>query len=70
MKDALHDWVDTVDERMLRMMYAMMQADQDQAAPLPEAHQRILDERLAEYERNPQAGSSWQEVRASVEAKL
>jgi len=30
----------------------------------------LLDARLAEYEKNPQAGSSWEEVEARLRQKL
>lgn len=35
--------------------------------PVSQAHRQILDERLAEVERNPGAGSTWDEVRARLE---
>jgi len=31
---------------------------------------KLLDEALADYEKNPDAGSSWQEVKARIQAKL
>lgn len=31
--------------------------------PMPESHQRALDASLADYERNPEDGRSWDEVR-------
>ena len=31
--------------------------------PLPESHQRALDEALADYRRDPDEGRSWVEVR-------
>lgn len=31
--------------------------------PMPESHQRALDVSLADYERNPEDGCSWDEVR-------
>ena len=68
-KNALHEWIDTADDRMLHAVYAMVQADQLRR-PLPEAHQRILDERLKAHAEHPEEGSSWQEVRARIESKL
>jgi hypothetical protein len=36
---------------------------------LSEADKVALDEGLAEYERSPDAGSSWEEVKARIQAK-
>ena len=38
--------------------------------PLTEAQAAELDRRLADFERDPQAGASWQEVRARIEQRL
>jgi len=38
--------------------------------PVPEAHKRVVDERLAEIEANPSAGDSWEDVRARLERDL
>ena len=37
---------------------------------LNEAEKRMLDARLAEYEKNPNEGSSWEEVEARIRAQL
>jgi len=37
------------------------------AIPLPEEHRAELDRRLAELEAAPDAGRSWEEVRARLE---
>lgn len=38
--------------------------------PVPDWHLQLLDERLAEYEADPEAGSSWEEVREDISRKL
>jgi putative addiction module component (TIGR02574 family) len=38
--------------------------------PLTEAQAAEFDRRLADFERDPQAGASWQEARARVEQRL
>jgi putative addiction module component (TIGR02574 family) len=38
--------------------------------PLTAAQTSELDRRLADLERDPQAGASWQEVRARIEQRL
>jgi len=37
------------------------------AVPLPESHRAELDRRLKDLEDDPDAGSSWEEVRARLE---
>jgi len=37
---------------------------------LSEEDKRALDEAIAEYEKNPDAGSPWEEVEARIRAKL
>ena len=37
---------------------------------LSDADKVVLDAALAEYKKNPDAGSSWQEVEARIRAKL
>ena len=38
--------------------------------PLTDAEKALLDARLAAYERDPSAGSSWAEVEARIRARL
>jgi len=38
--------------------------------PLSDEEKALLEARLAEYEKNPDAGSSWEEVEARLRARL
>jgi putative addiction module component (TIGR02574 family) len=38
--------------------------------PLTEAEKALLDARLAAYEKDPNVGSSWEEVEARIRARL
>jgi len=40
--------------------------EEEDAAPLTEAQREDLQRRIAEYEANPRAGSSWEEVKARL----
>jgi putative addiction module component (TIGR02574 family) len=42
-------------------------ADEASAMPLTEAQKQDLQRRLAAYEANPKAGSSWEEVKARLQ---
>ncbi|MCL4791570.1 MAG: addiction module protein [Gammaproteobacteria bacterium] len=45
-------------------------ADSPECVPVPSEHRRILDERLAEFRANPQAGRPWTEVREQLLARI
>ena len=38
--------------------------------PLTEAEKSLLEVRLAAYEREPEAGSSWEEVEARIQSRI
>jgi putative addiction module component (TIGR02574 family) len=44
-------------------------ADQETDIPLTDAQRQDLERRLANYEANPKAGSSWQEVKARLQQR-
>lgn len=44
--------------------------DLEAAAPLSAEEQRLLDERVAAYRRNPAAGISWQVAEADIRKDL
>lgn len=39
------------------------------ALPIPEAHRAELDRRLADWKADPDAGTSWEEVRGRLERR-
>ena len=42
----------------------------DESEPLTSAEKVLLNARLAAYEKDPEVGSSWEEVEARIRAKL
>jgi putative addiction module component (TIGR02574 family) len=42
----------------------------DAAEPLTDAEKALLDARLAAYEKDPEAGTSWEEPEARIRARL
>jgi len=45
-------------------------AESAEHVPVPDWHQRILQERLEAYRANPTVGRSWEEARRDIELKL
>ena len=45
-------------------------AQSGEELPLPESHKKVLDERLAAYEADPDQGKPWEEVREQILRKL
>jgi hypothetical protein len=60
------------ERREVRLKLAALDGEEWLAAddPLLDAEKALLDARLAAYEKDPDAGSSWEEVEARVRAKL
>jgi len=45
-------------------------ASKDKEFELTDDLKKLLDERLAEHEKNPKAGSTWDEVKARIKNRL
>jgi putative addiction module component (TIGR02574 family) len=45
-------------------------AAKPEEVPMPAWHLRVLEERMAEYEADPQEGSPWEEVRDEILREL
>ncbi len=56
----------------IRLRLAELDGDSwlDDKEPLTNAEKAILEARLAAYEKDPEAGSSWAEVEARIRARL
>ena len=63
----------TTEERNeIRLRLAELDCDLwfDDEEPLTDAEKAVLEARLAAYEKDPDAGSSWAEVEARIRARL
>jgi putative addiction module component (TIGR02574 family) len=70
-RELLHEYINNADERLINLMYAMVQADMNEDDyELNATHKKILDERIAAHEANPASGSSWNEVKARIKRQL
>ena len=65
--ELLHEYINKADERLINLMYAMVQADmKEDDYELSITHKKILDERLSAHEANPLSGSSWLEAKTPI----
>jgi len=70
-REELREYIDKADDRFIHLLYGMMQADmEEEGYELSEAHKKILDQRLAEHQKSPGSGSSWQDVKSRIENKI
>lgn len=66
-KERIHDYINNADERFLNLVYAMIQADmREEVYDLSDEEIKHLEDRLANYEANPDKLSSWDEVEKRV----
>jgi len=53
-------------QQRLELIDELWESLSEDDVPLPEWHKRLLDEALEEYERNPEEGKPWKEVRDEI----
>lgn len=65
-KKQLHEYIEVADDRLLNLLYGMIVADKKDYE-IPEWHTKIIEERLEEYEKNPQDSISMEEFKSRIE---
>ncbi len=65
-KKELHEYIDDADDRLLTLIYGLVLADK-QGYSIPDWHQKVVEERLADYERNPENVISWEDLKSKIE---
>lgn len=65
-KKELHEYIEDADDRLLKLIYGMVLADQE-SYEVPEWHKEIIQERMEDYERNPNNVISWEELKSKIE---
>lgn len=67
----IHQYIDRADERVIHLIYGLVQADlSEEDYELSNAHKQILDTRLEAHKSNPTSGSNWHEVKARISNEL
>lgn len=65
-KKQLHEYIEVADDRLLNLLYGMIVTDKKDYE-IPEWHAKIIEERLEEYEKNPQDSISLEEFKSRIE---
>ncbi|WP_224996112.1 hypothetical protein [Cesiribacter sp. SM1] len=66
-KEALHQYIDQADERMLTILQAVMEADQLEADEDLEKAIQLAEERREQVNNGSMSVSSWQEVKQRLQ---
>lgn len=66
LKAQIIEKINLADDKLLRMINALVESYQEEEIGLSQAHKEILDERLKFHHENPDDGKSWEEIKASL----
>jgi hypothetical protein len=71
LKKSIHDYIDNADERLLKLIKALVETYQEGEIgdDLAEEQRKILDQRLAEHRADPDAGKDWTGIRSELRTK-
>ena len=65
-REELHSYINRADDRILHLLYAMVQADiSDNYALTPEEREEI-DKRIANHQSGKSRSSTWEEVKSRL----
>ena len=66
LRKELHEYIEDADDRLLNLMYGIVIADK-QSYEIPDWHKSVIQERLEEYEQNPDNIISWEVLKSKIE---
>ena len=70
-RELLHEYINKADERLINLMYAMVQADMNEDDyELSATHKKEWDKRLAAHKANPSSGSDWEDAKDRISSQL
>jgi len=67
-REELHQFINSADDRVLNLIYGMMKADTEKEILSPE-QQEDLDKRIARHKKGESKSYSWSEARAQIEKR-
>ncbi|MFP3592450.1 addiction module protein [Chryseobacterium sp. SIMBA_038] len=69
LKKRIHEFIDHADERILRIINAIITTEENTDEELTPEHKIILDKRIEDHKENPTSGKSWDDVKNSLKNK-
>ena len=69
LREELHDYINRADERMLRIIHAILEADVQGAETLSQAENEELDRRRERHRKGLSASYTPQQIRARLEGR-
>lgn len=66
LKNQVIEKINSADDKLLRMIKALVESYQEEEIGLSKAHKEILEERLKFHQENPKDGKSWEEIKVSL----
>ena len=68
-REELHQFINSADERVLNLIYGMMKADSEKVI-LTTGQQEDLDKRIARHKKGESKSLSWKEAKAQIEKRV
>ena len=65
----IHEFIDHADERILRIINAIITTEENAEYELSSEHKAILDQRIEQHKENPDSGKPWNDVKNSLKEK-
>lgn len=62
-KKRIHEFIDHADERILRIINAIITTEENTGEELTAEHQIILDKLMENHKKNPNSGKSWDDIK-------
>ena len=73
LREKLHEYVDTADEKVLRVLNTMVQEMskiQQEYKEMTDDAMKVLDDRMAKNLNFPDAGAGWDAIKARLQANM
>ncbi|NGF55887.1 addiction module protein [Parapedobacter sp. SGR-10] len=69
LKKQIVEKINSADDKLLRMINALVDSYQEEEVGLSPVHKEILDERVKFHHEHPNDGKSWEEIKNSLMQK-
>lgn len=69
-RNKIHEYIDRADEQMLHIIEELFKLQETYGSELLSWQKKLLDERIASYEKNPEKARSWEDVKTELKNQL